>query len=305
MNAIYQWLTEDSCPAVKYRTETELLGKNANRDAVIKQLTEYLPANWTETKGLWFCYYFYAYAECGLHADDLPAAAIDRAFSMTTAADTLDPGCATFLLLTAFVKLGLLRDTRMHPIMEQLKEITLPDGGYVCTRIRSKHAAVPKSCYKACLHALLFLAAGVKQGMDIEPFQPLIQYFLDRRIFYRHDAPDTLVLNGRVGWRAIDTFYPNEPMRVGIQNIIEAFCALGYGEDARLKEGWQYLYANRDADGKYLLGGTLQKSYLPKPKEKAGTPSKWVTFYAMLAERECNVKLAEKEYNAMLTEKER
>lgn len=47
-----------------------------------------------------------------------------------------------------------------------------------------------------------------------------------------------LLLNARDGWRSIDAFYPFEVMRVGLQNIVEAFCALGYGNDERLKEAW-------------------------------------------------------------------
>jgi hypothetical protein len=37
-------------------------------------------------------------------------------------------------------------------------------------------------------------------------------------------------------------------------------------------------------DGKYLLNQQLTKSYLPK--ERVGKPSKWVTFYTLLAEKE-------------------
>jgi hypothetical protein len=68
-------------------------------------------------------------------------------------------------------------------------------------------------------------------------------------------------------------------MRVGIQNIIEAFCALGYGNDKRLKEAWEIIGTKKDKNGKYVLNGTLSKSYLPK--EKVGRASKWVTFYVL------------------------
>ncbi|MCL2060128.1 MAG: hypothetical protein FWH01_13935 [Oscillospiraceae bacterium] len=42
--------------------------------------------------------------------------------------------------------------------------------------------------------------------------------------------------------------------------------------------------SKRTSDGRYLLNGTLTKSYLPK--ERAGKPSKWVTFYALLANKQ-------------------
>ncbi|NLG84173.1 MAG: hypothetical protein GX493_06120, partial [Firmicutes bacterium] len=88
----------------------------------------------------------------------------------------------------------------------------------------------------------------------------------------------------REGKRTIDTFYPFEVTRIGIQNVIEAFCALGYGNDERLKEAWDLMDNNKNDDGKMILKGTLAKSYLPK--ERVGKPSKWVTFYSLLAEKE-------------------
>jgi hypothetical protein len=46
----------------------------------------------------------------------------------------------------------------------------------------------------------------------------------------------------------------------------------------------EYPNSKMTSDGKCILNGTLTKSYLPK--ERVGKPSKWVTFYAMLAEKE-------------------
>ena len=73
-------------------------------------------------------------------------------------------------------------------------------------------------------------------------------------------------------------------MRVGLHTVAEAFAALGYGRDERLGEAWSLLSQHKDTEGKYRLKGTLSKSYLPK--EKAERPSKWVTFYALLAQKE-------------------
>jgi len=73
-------------------------------------------------------------------------------------------------------------------------------------------------------------------------------------------------------------------MRVGLQNIFESFCALGYGNDPRLAQAKNLLDTKRDMDGKVMLDQTLTKSYLPK--ERVGKPSKWVTFYTVLAEKE-------------------
>ena len=92
-----------------------------------------------------------------------------------------------------------------------------------------------------------------------------------------------LILNARNGWRTIDTFHPFEVMRVGLHNIVEAFCALGYGNDNRLTNSWDLMNSKKNDEGQYLLEGTLTKSYLPK--ERVGKPSKWVTFYSLLAQK--------------------
>ena len=50
--------------------------------------------------------------------------------------------------------------------------------------------------------------------------------------------------------------------------------------DERTKQNF---YKGVKYPGKYILNGTLTKSYLPK--EHIGKPSKWVTFYTLLAEK--------------------
>jgi len=147
-----------------------------------------------------------------------------------------------------------------------------------------KMKRTPKSCVKANMHALMFCAECRKKGIKADIEEPLLDYFWKHNIFYRTDNPQTLILNAREGWRTIDAFYPFEVMRVGLQNIVESFCALGYGNDSRLNEAWDILNSKKTSDGMNILNGTLSKSYLPK--ERVGRPSKWVTFYALLAQKE-------------------
>lgn len=284
MSELIHWLSEDTNPAVKYRTQTELLGETANKDVVIRWLTNKLPEHWTDEKGLRFTYYITAFAECGLSREDLPKEAEERL--LRECEKELDCGCETFLLFTSMLKLGYGKHPVMTKILSAVKQQMLPDGGYVCERIRKKAKHTPKSCYKADLHALCFLGECKKSGLNITELQPLIDYFLKRNLFYKGTDKASLVLNDREGWRTIDTFYPFEPMRVGIQNVVEAFCALGYGNSEYLTEAWELLNNHKDETGKFILKGTMTKSYLPKTKEKEGQPSKWVTFYALLAEKE-------------------
>ncbi len=281
MTELINWLLEDKNPAVKYRTQTELLGQNGDKRAVIEWITEKLPENWQETKGLWYRYYVTALAECGLSYEDIPTEKFATAFTELT--EKFDCNCGDFMLLTALMKLGYAQHPVIENTLDHLRSCSLPDGGYLCLHRVNKLKYTPKSCYKADLHALMFFAECKKNRININDFQPLIDYFLNRNIFYKTTEPDALVLGGREGWRTVDTFYPFEVMRVGIQNVVEAFAALGYGNDERLKEAWGLLCRCRDETGKILLKGTLTKSYLPK--ERVGKPSKWVTFYTLLAEQ--------------------
>ncbi len=199
--------------------------------------------------------------------------------------DTMfDCNCGDFMLLTALIKLGFTDNEVILRIIDNINKHLLPDGGFLCLHRVDKLKYIPKSCYKANLHALMFLAECHKCEIKTNFQQSLIEYFFNRNLFYKSTDNSTLVLNCREGWRTIDTFYPFEVMRVGIQNVVEAFCALGYGNDVRLNEAWDILNSYKDNEGKINLAGTLTKSYLPK--EKVGKPSKWVTLHALLAEKQ-------------------
>ena len=281
--ALILWLTADDNPAVKYRTQTELLCEKADKDAAISWLHNTFPSEWRAAKGLWCTYYLTAMAECGLTIGDLTFDR-DAALLMHGGSGTVENNCGDFMHLRALVRLGLGNEPTVQNALKGIAEGALPDGGFLCLHRIKKLKYTPKSCIKANLHALLLCAECRKQGIPIPFTDGLLSYFWNHNIFYRTDDPSALILNAREGWRSIDTFYPFEVMRVGIQNTVEALCALGYGNDVRLREAWRILDARIVEDGKYVLNGSLTKSYLPK--ERAGKPSKWVTFYALLAKKE-------------------
>ena len=273
-NTTIDWLLSDDNPAVKYRTQTEILDQPADKVLVLEWLNDFLPADWTARTGLWFRYYITAFAECGLSYNDIP---LDKetiiGFGSTF---PFEHSCADYMQLRALVKLGLADEPKVAEIIRHLPERQLPDGGFLCLHRVDKMKRIPKSCVKANMYALLFCAKCKKRGISTKIEQPLLDYFWKHKLFYRSYDPETLILNARKGWRTIDTFYPFEVMRVGLQNIVEAFCTLGYGNDGRLHEAWDLLNNQSDADGKVILRGTPSKSYLPK--ERCGKPSKWATF---------------------------
>jgi len=276
-NEVIQWLLENENPAVRYRTLTEILGEPADKAPVITWINNFLPADWKDREGLWSTYYLNTFVESGLSFEDIK---LTRK-KLVHFTNGFEHGCGDYMRLRALVRLGLGADA--VKIVHGSPGKQLPDGGFLCLHRLDKLNRVPKSCVKANMFALMFCAECRKKGIKTDIEKPLLEYFWNHNLFYRTDNPDTLILNARKSWRTIDTFYPFEVMRVGLQNIVESFCALGYGNDSRLAEAWDILNSKKMFDGKYILDGTLSKSYLPK--ERVGKPSKWVTFYTLLAEK--------------------
>jgi hypothetical protein len=277
---VIDWLLDNTNSAVEYRTRIELLDEKAENSKVIDLVNKRLPDDWQETKGLWLTYYYTLIAECGLNKNDLK---INKTKLIKRFNENLcEFGCGDFMMMRALVMLGF--DDELQNIIGNLKSEQLPDGGYLCSHRVKKLTYTPKSCIKSNNLALMFCAECKKRKIKLSMEKNLLSYFWKHNLFYKSTDLSTLVLNGKENWRTIDTFFPFEVMRVGIQNIIESLCALGYGSDKKLTEAWKMLYSKRNNEGKYVLSGTLTKSYLPK--ETVGKPSKWVTFYALLAEKE-------------------
>ena len=126
---------------------------------------------------------------------------------------------------------------------------------------------------------LLLAAEMYKKGVECPQTEGIVSYFLDRDILYRHDDPNRVVKN-EMG----TTFHPPVCTRIGLHMILYALSILGYGNDPACKRAWELLDSRRGANGKYILDGSLTKPYVKM--EKTGKPSKWVTFYALLAEKE-------------------
>lgn len=276
------WLLQEDNPAINYRTRTEILGEDCKNDKAKNWIFSHIPNDWYQVKGMWYAYYITALAECGLTEEDIPASYLKRGLGEIE--EKFNTECTDFLLLTAFVKLGFEENTIIQNAIAKASSLQLPDGGFLCQNRKAKFSYVPKSCYKANLHALRLCAECKKKGISVSFEGQLIQYFLHHNLFYRQSNSEQLILDTREGWRTIDVFFPFESQRMGIQNVIESLCALGYGNDSRLQEAWNLISTYRDEQGRIILGGTLTKSYLPK--EKVGKPSKWATFYTVLAERE-------------------
>jgi hypothetical protein len=284
MEDIVNWLLEEDNPGVRLRALTGLCSYppdhpqvQAARQLVLQTLPTAQDLSWIDGKGLQLVYNLTALAESGLSSSDLPLeAVVDRILD-----GTFDSACGDFILLRALVMLGYSADNRVQERLAQLTETQLPDGAWLCLHRLRKLKHIPKSCIKAAMHALLLAGELHKRGLDLPTTPRLLAYFLKRRLFYRTDRPDELVLDCRPGKRTTDVFFPNEVMRVGLPVLLEALAALGAGEAPELGQAWSLLEQKKDAQGRIRLEGTLSKSYLPK--ERVGKASKWASLYACLA----------------------
>ncbi len=279
---------------------TELLGTPETNSEVVrirKEILNTLPqvvdTNWmADLKGLRLTYNLLALAEFGLTKE-----AIDVSSAFTGKLDCLEKGvlsglqyggrfdanCCDAQMLRALVALGYKDNEKVRACLNAFSEYVLPDGGFLCLHWLPRFKYTPKSCIRANVHILLMLSECKKQELEFEYTGKLLDYFMNRRVFYRSDRLDTLVLRDRPGKRMIDNFFPAEPFRVGLPQLLYAFSVLGSGNKPELKEAWELLHSKKDKEGKSILEGTLAKSYLPK--ERVGKSSKWVTLYALLAEK--------------------
>ncbi len=152
----------------------------------------------------------------------------------------------------------------------------------MCKRLLEKKPA-RKGCYKAGLAALLLYAECKLRGSPLPGEQQLLEYFLKRDVFYDSHEKTRLLLDENQGWRSIDNFFPVETMRIGLPLTMAALSVLGVGNHPALARAWGILEQKKQENGRYLLEGTLTKQ--PCKFGNVGEENKWITFYALLAEK--------------------
>ena len=298
--SVIQWLLGDDNPAVKYRTLLELLEKRPDDETVLRAkelILNWLPqtadSKWMDSaKNLRMTYNLTALAECALTREDIEISrAVAGYFLPARNSGTpglqyngqFDSNCCDAMVIRALVALGYGDHKKVRGWLKAFSEYQLPDGGMLCLHRIKKLKYSPKSCMKDNLHILLMLAVCRKQGLEFKYTAGIVNYFLKRQLFYRSDAPRRLVLSSVPGKRMIDSFFPAEPMRVGLPQILYSLSILGAGQRPEMAAAWQLIESKKDSSGKYRIEGTVAKSYLPR--ERVGKASKWVTLYVLLARK--------------------
>lgn len=301
MDNVIKWLLEDENPAVKYRTLTELLHRSADDSDVIKAkmnlvnsklVTDIMSKTndegiWINDKGLFGDFtnfnFLTALAEFGLTRMDIP---IDNAVNWVLTNMKNKHRCGEATLLRSFVMLGYVKDDRVINSIEETFSAQKSDGGWGCIS-KNKIINDPKRSHRSCIRITansLLLASELKKcGVIYKQTEGLINYYSKRNLFYKTEDMSSLVItdNGRIGARMVDTFYPIDPVKTGLQCYLYALSVLGAGSQREFNEAWELLQNKTNNEGKYILDGTLTKQYFPAGKK--GRPNKWVTLYSLLA----------------------
>lgn len=285
-NTVIQWLLEDTDPAVKYRTQTELL--DINKDSKEVKLTYKTLMSSDCVKSVMSLFdigkdysdnhALSALAECGLTRTDID---IDRYVDRLIANTNFRDGCGEGFLLRNLVALGYAE----HPAVKKEMPLVLAtqqgDGGFPCISKNPKinKPNVPhKSCFQMTTSYLLLVEEMFKKGIDCPQAEGIVSYFLGRDVLYRHDDSFRVVKN-EMG----TTFHPPVATRIGLHMILCALSILGKGNAPECKRAWEVLNSKRCDDGKYTLDRSLTKPYIKTGKP--GKANKWVTFYTLLAEK--------------------
>ena len=296
---ILNWLSEDKNPAIKYRTLTEICDKSPEecqetydliweQKAIIKMLEK------QDENGLWdnknwgvhtSMRHLTAFAEHGIQKDKRLDNFVDYTVNILKSSEKKGDlaGCAAPLTLRALVMMGYHDISDIRELISQFAEAQLYDGGFMC-KMKLDKKPDRKSCYKAAITGMLLYAECKRKNILPDNADNLINYFLKRDVFYSSDKSQAFYdKDGKVGWRFVDNFFPVEPMRIGIPLIMSGLSILGAGNHPALTEAWKLFKDKEDENGILKLEGTLTKQ--PCRFGTVGKDNKWITFYALLAEK--------------------
>lgn len=285
---ILEWLLEDDTPEVRLRTLKEYQKLGDDNLKVMECKNKLLQSRVYE-RGLkklkkdksWEKFdAIMAFAEWGLTRDDIGSDIDEEVFYLiqSTGFKML---CGEPYLLRNLVKLGYYKvdvvKDEIACMLDKIKE----DGGFGCIS-SNKKINDPKKPHKSCarltVEYLLLIAELHLLGFECKCESALVHYFTKRNIFYRTDNLETPMVDVM-----LETFYPSDPIKVGVQNIVYALRVLGCPRESEaMQAGYKVLDRHRLDNGRYLL--TASKSVPAFKAGKVGEENKWVTLYAYMAQ---------------------
>ena len=224
---ILEWLLAEDTPEVRLRTLKEYLRLSDDDTKVIECKNKLLQSKVyeralkkLEKEKPWAKFdAIMAFAEWGLTRADIGSDIDEEVFSLiqSTGFKML---CGEPYLLRNLVKLGYYQvdivKEEIGCMLGKIKE----DGGFGCIS-SNKKINDPKKPHKSCarltVEYLLLVAELHLLGIECECESALVHYFTKRNIFYRTDNIEAPMVDVM-----LETFYPSDPIKVGVQNIVYA-----------------------------------------------------------------------------------
>ena len=300
---VLEWLLEESNPSVRYRTLTELLGRDAAEpdcaetkariasspavEAIFAAMTPdggFRHGNRDKRYGDVFSGMraLDYLAELGMTRTDPRVARAVECYLKLQQDDgdfRRHYSCVYGHNLRMLVRLGYGGDERVERTRRLLLLSQRHDGGYLCDlKHRSRNAANPaakKSCVDGTVSALLAFSE-MPELWGSPQCSALVNYFLKRDICFRTDDMET-PLPGMT-----ETAFPFS-WKGRLLPTLYSLSRMGHGNHPKTRRAWELLEKHRDEQGRYR---TALAPSTPHLREVAkGKASKWVTFYAYLAYR--------------------
>jgi hypothetical protein len=304
-----QWLLQDDEPSLKWRTLRELLDIDEHNPDVIQAMSAILQSEPVRVllekmhpDGYWLqqnprtkvfvgdealygsfatTHFCLAYlAELGL---DRSQPQVERAAQRYLSLQKPDGdwlnhySCLLGYNIRTFVKLGYRDDARIQRSIELMLQTVREDGGYLCDWHEGKYKTKQvKSCIRGSVKCLLAFAE-LPEFWNHPRCRQLTDYFLRRGGIYQSTHPGVLVnqdmqrFSFPITWRA------------NLWEILYALSKMGHGNDERLQAAWKELEDRADEAGRYPLDWTPTEC--PWKVGKRGELNKWITYYALLAQK--------------------
>lgn len=303
---VRDWLLEEDQPSIRYRTLIELFDVPA-RDPRVRAARRALEASrpvaaiWARMHpdGYWLQrnsagelvgdgveyasyatthYCLGALSELGLdRREPRLARAAGRYLDLQSADGDfwLHMSCLYAYNIRTFVMLGYRADPRVKKTIALMAGTERPDGGYLCDGHEGKRKRAC-SCIRGSAKALMAYAV-LPELWETPRCLALVDYFLRRGGIHRTAAPGEPVTR-----ESTLTVFPFT-WGCGLLDVLLGLSTMGWGRRRELDRAWAILDQKKDAQGRYRLDLTSSRS--PLKAGAQGAPNKWVTFYALLAQK--------------------
>lgn len=286
MNDIENWLLEDSTPEIKYRTMVELQGRGKEEPEVQAAYQELMRSDLLasvldkfQAKSKWeHINALLILAELGLTREDVQ---IDDYVEQLLKKLNAGMKCARILMLRNLVVLGYENHPEVQKQITEAFATVREDGSVRCLdkgKKRNDSRLPDMGCYRQTTTYLLLAAELQKHGIVMPQYEALKKFYLDHEVLYHDDDAQKVIVE-----EIATTYFPIDHVHIGIQLVLYGLSVLGVGKNKQCQRAWDLLQSYQNEDGKYILSDSFQNPYFDVGA--VGEPNKWVTLYALLAER--------------------